>query len=340
MTSHPHRRYNPLTDSWVLVSPQRTKRPWLGRVDQEREQELPEYDPTCALCPGNTRAHDASNPDYESTFVFDNDFPAILSQPGEQIQTDSPLLETEPVAGTARVLCFSPHHNLSLARMEPSAIRSVIDLWSDQTKELSQSHEWVQVFENKGEQMGASNPHPHGQIWATSTLPSLPATEQRAQADYFEREGRNLLTDYAKTDSGSERVVIDRDGFLAVVPFWASWPFEVLLMPRFDVQRLPDLSPDQRDALASVLRELLIRYDNLFETSFPYSMGWHGAPGTDPAPDWLLHAHFFPPLLRSATVRKFMVGYEMLGEPQRDITPEQAAGRLRDADAVHYLDRG
>ncbi len=336
----PHRRYNPLTDSWVLVSPHRTDRPWLGRVDRGISEDLPAYDPTCALCPGNDRAHGTSTPDYTSTFVFDNDFPAVLTEPGTLPATTSPLLQQQPISGTARVICFSPQHNLSLARMEVAAIRAVIDAWVVQTNELETTHEWIQIFENKGEQMGASNPHPHGQIWATSSIPTLAATEQRTQADYFEREGRNLLADYAKTEAGSERVVIDRDGFVALVPYWASWPFEILLIPRFEAQRLGDLADEDRDALASVLSELLIRYDNLFETSFPYSMGWHGAPGRDKAPDWQLHAHFYPPLLRSAMVRKFMVGYEMLGEPQRDITPERAAARLREVDTIHYLDHG
>jgi UDPglucose--hexose-1-phosphate uridylyltransferase len=338
MTTHPHRRHNPLEDSWVLVSPHRTQRPWLGQVDTANQEQLPTYDPECALCPGNERVHGKSNPVYDSTHVFDNDFPAILPE-SEPPATESPLLQAEAVTGQARVICFSPRHDLTLARMPVADIRRVIDLWIDQTTELSQTHEWVQVFENKGAQMGSSNPHPHGQLWATSGLPNLASLEQRTQADYFEREGRNLLADYAKTEEGSERVVIDRDGFVVVVPFWAAWPFETLLLPRWDIARLSDLSSDERNSLASVLSELLIRYDNLFETSFPYSMGWHGAPGTAAAPDWQLHAHFYPPLLRNATVRKFMVGYEMLGEPQRDITPESAAERLRAVDDVHYLDR-
>ena len=238
------------------------------------------------------------------------------------------------------MICFSPRHDLTLARMPVEEIRRVIDLWIDQTNELSENHEWVQVFENKGSQMGSSNPHPHGQLWATSSLPTLASIERRTQADYFERERRNLLADYARTEVGSERVVIDRDGFMVMVPFWAAWPFETLLLPKSDISRLADLQPEELDGLASVLSELLIRYDNLFETSFPYSMGWHGAPGQGAVLDWQLHAHFYPPLLRSASVRKFMVGYEMLGEPQRDITPESAADRLRTVASVHYLDRG
>ena len=332
----PHRRYNPLEDSWVLVSPHRTQRPWLGQVDRAAAEVLPEYDPECALCPGNERAHGRSNPDYQTTHVFDNDFPAILTEAAAP-STDAPLMQAEPVTGVARVICFSPRHDLTLARMSADEIRIVVDLWAEQVAELGPQYDWVQVFENRGAQMGSSNPHPHGQLWATSSLPTLASMEQRTQADYFEREGRTLLSDYAKTEEGSERVVIDRDGWLAVVPYWAAWPFEVLLLPKWEVARLTDLSEEQRTGLASVLRELMIRYDNLFETSFPYSMGWHGAPGTGAAPDWLLHAHFYPPLLRSATVRKFMVGYEMLGEPQRDITPESAAARLREVSDEHYL---
>lgn len=340
MNEAPHRRYDPLGDSWVLVSPHRTSRPWLGRVDTPNAESLPAYDPTCALCPGNDRAHGRTNQAYSSTFVFDNDFPAILADASTPPSTGSPLLRSEAVAGTARVICFSPHHDLSLARMSKTDIRSVIDVWGEQIEELSIAYPWVQVFENKGEQMGASNPHPHGQLWATTTLPTMAATEQRTQREYFERENRSMLVDYAKTEQGSDRVVIERDGFMVLVPYWATWPFEVLLLPTSDVQRLPDLPDGPRDSLASVLRELLIRYDNLFETSFPYSMGWHGAPGVADSPHWQLHAHFYPPLLRSAEVRKFMVGYEMLGEPQRDITPELAAARLREVADVHYLERG
>ena len=302
--------------------------------------ERPVYDPGCYLCPGNERAGGARNPRYESTYVFTNDFAALLPDI-PQAQVAHPLLRQESERGTCRVVCFSPRHDLTLPEMAAEDIRRVVDVWSDQVTTLGQRYPWVQVFENKGAMMGASNPHPHGQIWAGSALPNEPAKEDERQRRYLEALGQPLLLDYAALeDQSRERLVVENAHWLAVVPFWAVWPFETLLLPRRHVLRLPDLTFEERDALAVILKRLLIRYDNLFRISFPYSMGWHGAPfNTDSAAHWQLHAHFYPPLLRSATVRKFLVGYEMLAEAQRDLTAEQAAQRLRNLPEKHYKDR-
>ena len=335
---HPHRRFNPLLGEYVLVSPHRTKRPWQGKQEAITPETRLEYDPTCYLCPGNTRANGEVNPSYETTYVFVNDFSAVLPDTPEAPAPEHALLQVEAIRGTARVICFSPRHDLTLPEMPEDDIRLVVDLWADQTTELGAQYEWVQVFENKGAAMGASNPHPHGQIWATNSLPNLPAAEDRQQASYYAQHGRQLLLDYVALEAErKERVVVENEHWVALVPFWAMWPFEIMLLPRAHVRRLPDLDAGQRSALADILKRLLTRYDNLFETSFPYSMGWHGAPFQNASAEhWQLHAHFYPPLLRSATVRKFMVGYEMMAEAQRDITPEQAAQRLRDCSEVHY----
>ncbi|MFQ5595584.1 MAG: UDP-glucose--hexose-1-phosphate uridylyltransferase [Anaerolineae bacterium] len=336
-TDHPHRRFNPLTGDWVLVSPHRTRRPWRGQVEKPPPETRLPYDPNCYLCPGNQRAGGNRNPDYQNTFVFTNDFAALLPDvPAAPLH--HPLLRLEGEHGTCRVLCFSPRHDLTLPEMPFEDIRHVVDTWAEQTTELGQRYRWVQVFENKGQMMGASNPHPHGQIWAGSALPNEPAKEDRHQQTYFNEYGSPLLVDYAGLETEQRvRIVVENDRWLAVVPFWAVWPFETLLLPRRHILRLPHLDSAERDALAGLLKRLLTKYDNLFDTSFPYSMGWHGAP-TDAGeyPHWQLHAHFYPPLLRSATVRKFMVGYEMLADPQRDLTAEQAAERLRALSEVHY----
>ena len=336
--AQPHRRYNPLTGEWVLVSPQRTQRPWMGQVERVAEAERPRYDPECYLCPGNLRAGGVRNPDYTGTFVFTNDFPALLPDVSSQRSDPHPLLVAEGERGTCRVVCFSPRHDLTLAEMSLAEIRAVVDVWASQVTELGRSYCWVQVFENKGEMMGCSNPHPHGQIWAGSALPNEPAKEDRQQAAYFAAHGTPLLLDYmALEQEQGARIVVENAHWLAVVPFWAIWPFETLLLPKRHVLHLPMLDTAERDALADVLKRLLIRYDNLFQVSFPYSMGWHGAPcSMGECLHWQLHAHFYPPLLRSATVRKFMVGYEMLAEAQRDLTAEQAAERLRALSDVHY----
>ncbi len=337
-TDHPHRRYNPLTDEWVLVSPHRMKRPWQGQQEKTTEATRPSHDPTCYLCPGNERAGGAAkNPNYTSTYVFTNDFAALLPDT-PSAESAHPLLRASSAQGTSRVICFSPRHDLTLPNMALPDIRTVVDVWAQQTAELGERYAWVQVFENKGAVMGCSNPHPHGQVWAVDALPNEVHKEDKTQRAYFAEHGRVLLQDYMALEvEKQERIVVENDDWLAVVPYWAAWPFETLLLPRRHVTRLPDLTDGERNGLADILKRLLTRYDNLFETSFPYSMGWHGAPFTadDPQP-WQLHAHFYPPLLRSATVKKFMVGFEMLGEPQRDLTAEQAATRLRDLSEIHY----
>jgi UDPglucose--hexose-1-phosphate uridylyltransferase len=331
LAGEPHRRYNPLLDEWVLVSTERTRRPWQGRREQPPGGgEAVTYDPTCYLCPGNQRANGAVNPDYDATFVFTNDFAALRPDVGPLTLEDG-LLRAEVEPGTCRVICFARRHDLRLAAMDQPDVRRVVDLWADQTAELGASYQWVQVFENRGEMMGASNPHPHGQIWAGTALPHDAAREDRAQRAHLAAHGRPLLLDYLEQETRGQRVVVENDDWLAVVPFWASWPYETLLIPRAATERLPDLDGPRRDSLAAILIQLLGAYDRLFGLAFPYSMGWHQAPfrGED-EPHWQLHAHFFPPLL-TATVRKFMVGYELLAETQRDLTAEDAAERLRAA---------
>lgn len=345
-TLHPHRRQNPLTGEWVQVSPHRLQRPWQGQVEGLDGGRRLAYDPNCYLCPGNVRAGGVVNPDYSDTFAFTNDFAAVLPEvpPVETPPESGPrqLLRAQTVPGTARVICFSPRHDLTLPEMDLPAIGRVVETWIEQTADLGRAYRWVQLFENKGEMMGCSNPHPHGQIWGVDSLPNEPAKEDRRQRRYYEAEGRPLLLDYvALEDELRERVVIENEDWLAVVPWWAVWPFEMLLLPRRHILRLPDLREGERHSLAEILKRLLTRYDNLFHTSFPYSMGWHGAPFVaEPQDHWQLHAHFYPPLLRSATIKKFMVGYEMLGEVMRDLTAEQAAERLRGLSDVHYREKG
>lgn len=329
---HPHRRYNPLLDEWVLVSPHRTQRPWQGQVEPSTSSDLPAFDPDCYLCPGNQRANGEQNPLYEETYVFRNDFAALTDDQGSGSTEELGLLRAQRVRGECRVLCFSPRHNLTLAQMSVEEIERVCILWANETTELRQRWEWVQVFENKGAMMGCSNPHPHGQIWASDTIPTLPAKELETQIDYFTGNGSPMLHDLALQElADGRRGVAANEAWIAVVPFWAVWPFELLILPLRPVARLDEVSPPHRAALARLLKQVLGAYDNLFQTSFPYSMGWHQAPSSmEDTNPWVLHAHIYPPLLRSADVRKFMVGYEMLGEPQRDLTPESAAGRLRD----------
>jgi UDPglucose--hexose-1-phosphate uridylyltransferase len=341
---YPHRRWNPLRKSWVLVSPHRTQRPWQGEVAQKATHSAVTFDPNCYLCPGNTRAGGAANPQYESTFTFVNDYAALLPDSPQPDLPSSPLLVAEPAQGLCRVLCFHPDHSLTLARMTQPEIRRVVDAWTREYEELG-AIDWikyVQIFENRGAMMGASNPHPHGQIWSTGFVPDEPAAETVAQREYLVKSSRCLLCDYAAEEiAAGERVVFANDHFAALVPWWAIWPFEVLLVSKRHAGAMPELSNDERNALADALNRLTTRYDNLFETSFPYTMGFHQSPtdGEDHK-EWHFHAHFYPPLLRSATVRKFMVGFEMLGMPQRDITPESAAERLRACSETHFWPRG
>jgi UDPglucose--hexose-1-phosphate uridylyltransferase len=333
----PHRRFNPLTGEWVLVSPHRTARPWLGQVEKSVRRAEPSYDPNCYMCPGNVRATGARNPAYSKTFVFDNDYPALLpgTPEGEMDLNGTGLLLARSERGICRVVCFSPRHDLTVAGMESPDLRQVVDIWSDQYRELGDlpfiNH--VQIFENRGVLMGASNPHPHCQIWANATLPNEPAKEQSALTDYRAAHHSCLLCDYLTLEqTQAERKVIEDHHFTVLVPFWAIWPFETLLISKRHVTSLADLTAAERDSLADILKRLSIRYDLLFAAPFPYSMGFHQRPTDgETHPEWHLHAHFYPPLLRSASVRKFMVGYEMLGTPQRDITAESAAERLRKA---------
>lgn len=339
----PHRRLNLLTGQWVLVSPHRARRPWQGQVEKLPAEMLPTYDPTCYLCPGNKRNTGAQNPPYTGTFAFDNDFSALLPPEGEVEAPTGGLFTTEPESGLCRVVCFSPRHDLTLPEMPQAGVEQVIRTWTDQTVELGKKDfiNYVQVFENKGAMMGCSNPHPHSQIWATGAIPNEPAAELVQQEKYQHEHGNCLLCYYitAERQSG-ERIIATNAHFTALVPFWAVWPFEVLLVSHRHAGSLADLTTEEVAGLAEVMRQVTIRYDNLFEISFPYSMGFHQTP-TDGAsyPAHHLHAHYYPPLLRSATVRKFMVGFEMLAMPQRDITPETAAARLREQSTAHYKHR-
>jgi UDPglucose--hexose-1-phosphate uridylyltransferase len=339
---HPHRRFNPLTGQWILVSPHRAKRPWQGAQETPAKQTLPQHDPDCFLCPGNTRVTGDKNPDYTGTYVFTNDFAALMTETPDAPRSEDPLLRCESARGTSRVICFSPDHSKTLPELSVEALTEVVKTWQEQTAELGQTWPWVQVFENKGAAMGCSNPHPHGQVWANSFLPNEVEREDRLQKAYFTEQKAPMLLDYVQRElADGSRTVVETEHWLAVVPYWAAWPFETLLLPKAHVLRITDLSDEQRADLALALKKLTSRYDNLFQCSFPYSMGWHGAPfnGEENA-HWQLHAHFYPPLLRSATVRKFMVGYEMLAETQRDLTAEQAAERLRAVSDVHFRESG
>lgn len=340
MFDSPHRRFNPLTGEWVLVSPHRAKRPWLGQVEKSPLENLPQYDPTCYLCPRNERAGGLKNPDYKSTFAFDNDFAALLPDEVPAPASDHPLLASVAERGLCRVVCFSPRHDLTLPELDQASVENVIATWTEQTVDLSQKDfiHYVQVFENKGAVMGCSNPHPHSQVWANEHIPNEPAKELEHQKTYFDQNNRTLLSDYLKEEhKHKERILFSNDHFTALVPYWAVWPFEVIVIAHRNVAHLNELSSSEVSALADIYKRVTTRYDNLFEISFPYSMGFHQAPfDNQPHPEWTLHAHFYPPLLRSATVRKFMVGYEMLAMPQRDITPESAVERLRLLSDVHY----
>lgn len=329
----PHRRLNPLTNDWVLVSPQRTQRPWLGQVEKPQVETLPAYDPACYLCPGNERAGGVKNPPYETTFVFDNDYAALTPGGVDAPRDRSPLLRAEPTPGKCRVVCFHPRHDLTLPSMSLPEIETVIRTWTNESNTLGSLDyiNYVEIFENKGAAMGASNPHPHSQIWSSHHIPNEPAREFFAQEKYFLEHDDCLLCDYLRVEQErGERVVVANEHFTVVVPFWAVWPFEVLMLSNRHLGALAELSELEVSALADILKKITSRYDNLFQVSFPYSMGFHQTPTNGNAyPSHHFHAHFYPPLLRSAAVRKFMVGYELLAMPQRDLTPESAAERLR-----------
>ena len=338
LSQGPHRRRNALTGEWVTVSPQRAQRPWQGEESPASGSIGVSYDPDCYLCPGNTRVSGHVNAPYTVPWAFDNDFPAVATDPYKgSAEADAPdsgeppaLFRSEPVAGRCRVLCYHPDHNKTLPNMTEQEALAVVQLWASEVGALRQSHQWVQVFENRGEMMGCSNAHPHGQIWAVDTLPNEGVKELAQQQAFFDAEGAALLDFYrAEEERLAERLVIQEEHWTVLVPYWAMWPFETLLLPRRQIDHLDALTESEQLSLAQMVLRLLRGYDALFDTSCPYTMGWHGAPGSGPAPHWQLHAHFYPPLLRSAGVRKHMVGYEMLSEAQRDLTPEAAAEKLR-----------
>lgn len=350
-----HRRKNPLTGNWVLVSPHRNNRPWLGATEDESKINTPAYDQNCPLCPGNIRANNVANPDYRHTHVFINDFGALTAESTESTQMDSdqhPLFEANAAHGECRVVCFSPEHNKSLPELSVAEIEAVVNTWQENYIELSKTYACVNIFENKGAIMGCSQPHPHGQIWAHDHLSTEIAQEEQQQLNYQKKHGTSLLADYVDHErSKKERIVVENNHWIAVVPFWAAWPFETLLVIKDNVQHFGQLTNEQKNSLAQAIQELTIRYDNVFNCSFPYSMGWHSSPHSSPDLEtsnanvfedgtdnshWRLHAHFYPPLLRSATVKKHMVGYEMLAESQRDLTAETAAKILRSASTIHY----
>jgi UDPglucose--hexose-1-phosphate uridylyltransferase len=341
-TEHPHRRFNPLTREWIIVSPHRTKRPWQGQIEDASWNVLPRYDHDCYLCPSNKRAGDEANPDYQNVFVFDNDFAALQPYVAHGDHNVGGLLISESERGICRVVCFSPNHNMTLSRMNNDDIKMVVDEWANQYLELG-GHEFinhVQIFENRGEMMGASNPHPHCQIWASESVPNEPAKEINSQHEYKKKNGSCLLCDYLKLEQkSSERIVCENDFFSVVVPFWAVYPFEVMVIGKEHRGSIDEFDYSERSAFAEILKSITTRYDNLFLTSFPYSMGFHQKPTDGIDHEYVhFHAHFYPPLLRSATVRKFLVGFEILGSPQRDITPESAAARLRELSDIHYLE--
>jgi UDPglucose--hexose-1-phosphate uridylyltransferase len=343
LQQNPHRRFNPLTREWVLVSPHRTQRPWQGQTEKLSLETRPRYDPTCYMCPGNLRAAGVRNPLYQGVFAFDNDYPSLLPSTPRGRYEEKGLLLAESETGVCRVMCFSPRHDLTIPQMERPDIRLLVDGWCDEYTRLGALPEvdYVQIFENRGEMMGCSNPHPHCQIWASASIPNYPASELASFEDYRAKHASCLLCDYIALEQASgKRLACENEHFFAVVPFWAIWPFETLLMSRRHVSDIAAFDSSERDGLADILQRLTTRYDNLFQISFPYSMGFHQRPTDGAHPEWHFHGHFFPPLLRSATVKKFMVGYELLASPQRDITPEAAAERLRSLPEKHYLKQG
>ena len=344
LNDHPHRRFNPLTKEWILVSPHRAKRPWQGQVEKQQEDKRPDYDPTCYLCPGNKRAEGTFNPDYKENYTFTNDFSSLLQDTPEGKIEDGELFIADSEKGLCKVICFSPRHDLTIPEMEIADIKKVVDLWQKEYIELGKIDyiNYVQIFENKGSIMGCSNPHPHGQIWCSSSIPTEPSKESISQKEYFIKHKTTLLSDYLKKElEKKERILFENDDFVALVPFWAVWPFETMIVSKKAFSNIAQLNESEKISLADAYKRLTIMYDNMFEVSFPYSAGIHQSPtdGKD-YPEWHMHMHFYPPLLRSATVKKFMVGYEMLGNPQRDITPEWSAQKLKELSTIHYKKNG
>ena len=340
LTDHPHRRYNPLLDEWILVSPQRAKRPWQGQNEAISDEKKPEYDETCYLCPGNERITGGTNPEYENCYVFDNDFPALLKDEVSSDVTQEDLFKINPERGINRVICFSPKHNVTLAEMQVPEIENVVRVWKEQYLELGAisyiNH--VQIFENKGSVMGCSNPHPHGQIWAQSSLPTQVKRTQDNLLKYFQKTGKSLLKDYLESElQKKERIIAENEHFVLLVPFWATWPYETMIISKRHFSSIAEITEEEIKSYAEMIQIITVKYDNLFKTSFPYSAGIHQAPtdGLDHE-EWHFHMHFYPPLLRSATVKKFMVGYELLAEAQRDLTAEQSAEILRNLSIQHY----
>jgi UDPglucose--hexose-1-phosphate uridylyltransferase len=343
MEDHPHRRYNPLTGEWVLVSPHRAKRPWQGQTEKLIAEKRPEYDVSCYLCPGNERAGGIMNPAYLEPFSFVNDFSSLLiDSPGGEYD-EAGLLKAKSERGFCKVICFSPRHDLTIPEMELKDIKKVVDLWQKEYIELARMPliNYIQIFENKGAIMGCSNPHPHGQIWSQESVPVEPEKESIQQKSYFNKKGKSLLTDYLQLELDKKiRILTENDHFVALSPFWGVWPFESMIISKRHFQNIAQMSESEKTGFAEIYQQVTIMYDNLFEISFPYSAGIHQCPtdGKD-HPHWHFHMHFYPPLLRSATIKKFMVGYEMLANPQRDITPETSAEKLRSLSKVHYKKR-
>ena len=337
---HPHKRLNILTGEWILVSPHRAKRPWQGKVESLPEGNRERYNPKCYLCPGNKRADGEMNPPYHYTYVFTNDFSALLNDTPKGVYGDNNLIKAQSESGVCRVITFSPRHDLTLPELDLEEIKNLSDVWCTEFEKLAAnpSIKSIQIFENKGEMMGCSNPHPHGQIWAQQSLPQEIIKETKQQQQYFNVHKKSLLSSYIKLETKlKERIVEENDDFIALVPFWAVWPYETIIISKRHVQNILMFTEDEKYSYADILKKLASRYDNLFEMSFPYSAGMHQAPVNDgDHPEWHWHMHFYPPLLRSATVKKFMVGYEMLANPQRDISPEQAAEMLRSVSTIHY----
>lgn len=334
-------RFNPLCGEWILISPHRTQRPWSGQMEASASENIPPFDPNNPLCPNVQRSSGLVTPAYESTYVFVNDFPALLENVPEPPPSDDPLFQTAPARGTCKVICFHPKSNIYLPSMTLDEVQAVIKEWIKQTKELGEKFRWVQIFENRGSMMGCSNPHPHCQIWASDFIPNIPRIKDQNQKEYYEKYKRPLLQDYTKKElEKGERVVYENQEWVVVVPYWATWPFETMVLPKRQIERFVDCNEEQIGSLAEALQVLVSKYDNLFKCSFPYSMGWHGAPTgalwNVAQPHWTFHGIYCPPLLRSASIKKFMVGYELLAQSQRDLTAEKAAELLRAQSNHHY----
>lgn len=341
-TDQPHRRFNILNQSWVLCSPHRSKRPWLGQTENPSSEKLKSFDETCYLCPGNKRANGEKNPDYKSTYSFTNDFSALLPDLQEKIEkfNEEDLIIAKPERGTCKVIIFSPYHSKTLPVMDQSEILDVIECWCQEFKEISKI-DWIQniqIFENKGAVMGCSNPHPHCQIWATENIPQELSLELKSTKDYFDKKKECMLCNYLKLElSKNERIITKNDSFVALVPYWAVWPFETMVLPLQHSSQIIEMNNNQKKDFANIIKEITTKYDNIFNCSFPYSMGIHQSPVKDLKSEFFhFHVHFYPPLLRSSTVKKFYVGYEMLGEPQRDITPEKASKIIKETSTNHY----